>query len=244
MRSTDKSTPSTFRFADLERNFTEVLENGYRVIACEEYLAHRRERRTERVLVNRVDIDVSCKKARRLARIFNALGIRASFFVRLHAEEYNPFAFENYRCLKYIRDSGHEIGYHSEVMDEAAIWDESAEACLRRDVDVLGKMLGVVVRGIASHGGMTGINNLDFWRDRKPSDFGLLYEAYDSQPEFGLFHNSLYVSDSEWTQWKCYDKGVLRPGDTRPLGEHSRDAHSVLYSLIHPETYYDEHFYE
>ena len=31
---------------------------------------------------------------------------------------------KNYRILKSIRDSGHEIGYHSEIVDQAAIWDE------------------------------------------------------------------------------------------------------------------------
>ena len=35
--------------------------------------------------------------------------------------------------------------------------------------------------GVASHGGMTGLNNLDFWKDREPSDFGLTYEAYREQ---------------------------------------------------------------
>lgn len=233
-----------FTFANCRRYFQEALDNGYRIITCEEYVAYKKSGRTDKILVNRVDVDVSCKKAKRLAIIFNDLGIKASFFVRLHANEYNPFSFENYRCLKHIRDTGHEIGYHSEVMDTSAIWDEPAEECLRRDVAVLNMILGVQVRGVSSHGGMTGLNNLDFWKDKNPADFGLLYEAYDQQPDFYLFHESFYVSDSNWTHWKCYDKGVLMPGDTRTLGEHCKDGHQIIYSLIHPETYYDEHFYE
>ena len=32
----------------------------------------------------------------------------------------------------------------------------------RRDVDVLNRILDISIRGVASHGGMTGLNNLDF----------------------------------------------------------------------------------
>jgi hypothetical protein len=233
-----------FTFDNIRACFREVQENGYTVVTCRQYLDLKRQGTGGRILVNRIDIDLSIKKALRLCGIFNDLGIRGSFFVRLHAAEYNPFSFEGYRILKTIRDSGHEIGYHSEVIDEASIWGESAEDCLKRDIDVLNRMLDIRIEGAASHGGMTGLNNLDFWKDRKPSDYGLRYEGYDKQPEFNLFDESLYVSDSNWTSWKCYSKGKLVDGDRRTLGDHSRDGHPLIYSLIHSDTYFDEHFYE
>lgn len=233
-----------FTFESIEEQFSLALGLGYKVLTCAEYVVVKKAGFSGKLLVNRVDIDFSCKKAKRLADIFNRLRIKATFFVRLHAPEYNPFSFENYRCLKYIKESGHEIGYHSEVIDAAVIWDESDEECLRRDVDVLNRMLGIKVTGVASHGGMTGLNNLDFWKDKNPLDFQLLYEAYDRRSTFNLFHESLYVSDSNWTNWKCYENGVLREGDTRNLGEHCGNGHKVIYSLIHPDTFYDEHFYE
>ncbi len=146
--------------------------------------------------------------------------------------------------LRFLLDAGHELGYHSEIVDQAAIWNDEPAACLQRDLAVLTAMLGTEIVGVASHGGMTGLNNLDFWRDRRPADFGLVYEAYDREPTFNLFHESFYVSDSEWTRWKCYDNGVLRPGDQRSPAEHARDGHPVLHTLIHPDTYYRNHFYE
>ncbi|UCD17687.1 MAG: hypothetical protein JSV44_01940 [Candidatus Zixiibacteriota bacterium] len=234
----------SFTFAKIADHFRQALQTGYRVITCREYVDYKKSGQSDKILVNRVDIDFSCRKAGRLAAIFNELEIKASFFVRLHAPEYNPFSFENYRRLRFIRDSGHEIGYHSEVIDEAAIWEEDAAACLRRDIKVLRAMLDTVIYGVASHGGMTGLNNLDFWKDREPSDFDLLYEAYDDKSNFDLFNNSFYVSDSDWTSWKCYDRGKLKEGDQRNLAEHCRDGHRVIYSLIHPDTYFDEHFYE
>ena len=228
----------------LRKHFEDALNNNYKIITLRDYLDYKKRNFSHKIIVNRIDIDLSIKKAEILTKIFNDLKIRASFFVRLHAPEYNPFSFENYRILKFIRDSGHEIGYHSEIIDEAVIWNENAENCLKRDINVLETMLDIKIYGVASHGGLTGLNNLDFWKDKKPSDFGLLYEAYDKNPEFNLFDNSLYVSDSNWTYWKCYDRGVLREGDNRSLGEHSHEGSPIIYSLIHSDTYYKKHFYE
>lgn len=235
---------SSFTFNDLRVQFEEILDLDYRVLTCAQYAINDSDHSSYRTLINRVDIDLSVRKAERLGLIFNELGIAATFFVRLHAKEYNPFDFENYRVLRFLRDTGHEIGYHSEIVDQAAIWGESAEDCLRRDLDVLGRMLDIRIKGVASHGGMTGLNNLDFWKQRAPQDYGLLYEAYDEESTFNLFATSRYVSDSEWVRWKSYENGVLRPGDHRSLVEHAREGPPVIYSLIHPDTYFDRHCYE
>ena len=237
--------PFHFTYANLERQLGAALAEGYRFLTCEEYYYGKaRASLPERTLVNRVDIDLSCAKAKRLAEIFSGLGIKGTFFVRLHAPEYNPFAFENYMVLKYIRDKGNEIGYHSEIVDQAAIWDQEAAACLRRDIKVINEMLEIKIKGVASHGGMTGLNNLDFWKYRQASDFGLLYEAYEESSTFSLFRDAFYISDSEWTRWKCYRQGKLVDGDRRSLEEHVRDGHELIYLLIHPDTYFDRHFYE
>lgn len=232
-----------FTFSNLESQYQKALELGYKFFTCCEYVEFK-NKLPQLTIVNRVDIDLSVKKADRLREIFDRLGIKATFFVRLHAPEYNPFSFENYRILKSLRDSGHEIGYHSEIIDQAAIWDEDAADCLRRDIDVLSRMLDIEVKGVASHGGMTGLNNLDFWKKNRASEFGLSYEAYDSTSQFDLFNKSLYISDSEWTQWKCYINGKLCKDDRRSFYEHLINKPSLVYLLIHPDTYFDYHFYE
>lgn len=231
-----------FTFENLEAQYEAALNAGYEFVTCLHFAEHRHDLHSL-TIVNRVDIDLSVKKADRLLEMFDRLQIKASFFVRLHAPEYNPFSFENYRIIKAIRDSGHEIGYHSEIVDQAAIWDEDAADCLRRDLAVLNHMLGISVQGVASHGGMTGLNNLDFWKAHDPAEFGLIYEAYDDAG-LNLFANSFYVSDSEWTQWKCYDNGIIQQGDRKTFGEHIADMHPLIYLLIHPDTYFDRHFYE
>lgn len=234
-----------FTYQSLENQLRKAVSIGYSFMTIEEYYEKSKKKLLpKKIIINRVDIDFSCKKAKILAEIFNELDIKATFFVRLHAKEYNPFDFENYLCLKYIQETGHEIGYHSEVVDESVIWDEKPDVCLQRDIDVLERLLDIKIKGIASHGGMTGLNNLDFWKDKKVMDYNLLYEAYESSDNFNLFFNSFYISDSEWTRWKCYKDGKLILNDNRDFGEHLDDGHDVIYLLIHPDTYYERHFYE
>ena len=235
--------PLNFTFTYIEEQYQAILNQGYSIITCEEYYKIKNQL-PPKILVNRVDIDISVIKAERLIDIFDKLGIKATFFVRLHAKEYNPFSFENYRIIKKLIQNGHELGYHSETIDQAAIWGEDPVECFLRDLRVIENAFGIKMNGVASHGGMTGLNNLDFWKDRKASDFGLLYEAYDREPTFNLFHKAFYVSDSEWIRWKCYDKGKLLTGDHRSPSEHVVDQHDLIHLLIHPETYYNKHFYE
>ncbi|MCK9236131.1 MAG: hypothetical protein M0Q41_07495 [Bacteroidales bacterium] len=233
-----------FTFDYIKQQYQQVLNYGYTVITCEQYITYKRKKETFPVLVNRVDIDLSVKKTENLIDIFNDLGIKATFFLRLHAPEYNPFSFDNYRIIKKLLNSGHELGYHSEVIDQSVIWGEDPTDCLWRDIEIINRIFNTEIRGVASHGGMTGLNNLDFWGNKKAKDFGLLYEAYDKEPEFNLFQESFYVSDSEWIRWKCYNKGQLVEGDRRSLAEHLPDGHQIIHALIHPDTYYKRHLYE
>lgn len=234
-----------FTYEALKKQFESALIQGYEVLTCAEYVRRKSSNSlSKKTVVNRVDIDYSVKKCEKVGEKFNELGIKASFFVRLHAPEYNPFSFENYRIIKQLIESGHEIGYHSEVIDEAQIWNEPAVDCLKRDIDVFNRIFGIEIEGIASHGGLTGLNNLDFWKDKTPSQFGLLYEGYDKQPENNIFWESRYVSDSEWTRWKSYDNGTLRAGDQRSIAEHLEEDLPLIYTLIHSDTYFENHFYE
>lgn len=241
---TPPTYPRTFYWSTLETQYRVLLDAGYGIVTCADYAGQAQLKAARRVVVNRVDVDFSLAKLSRLLDLFGQLGVKASIFLRLHAPEYNPFSPEGVRLIKRIVQEGHELGYHSEVVDCGAIWGEDPTVCLRRALTVLETLSGVPIRGVASHGGRTGLNNLDFWKDHRAGDFGLLYEAYDEEPGFGLFRRSFYISDSEWVRWKCYDRGVLRSGDHRPPAEHARDGHELIYLLIHPDTYHDRHAYE
>jgi len=209
-----------FTYDYLESELMAFKLDQYQFISCFDFVEKKEKKQLHlKTVVLRVDVDLSLKKAEKLLDIFNKLNLKSTFFIRLHAPEYNPFSFENYRIVKKMIDTGHEIEYHSEVIDEAHIWNEDASACLVRDIQVINAMFGIQIKGVASHGGSTGLNNLDFWKGRKPEDFGLVYEGYDKEPSYNIFQEAFYISDSEWTRWKCYDKGCRKDGDHRSPSE-------------------------
>ena len=232
-----------FTYEQLDKHFAAAENNNYSKINLLEYF-HNKNNLHNKTLVTRVDVDLKLSTIPKILKIMSKHGIRATFFIRLHAPEYNPFSFENVLILKEILEHGHEIGYHSEIVDASHIWNEDASKILQRDIKILENYLEIDIKGIASHGGNTGLNNLDFWKMNKPTDFDCLYEAYENSESFSLFHDSLYVSDSEWCRWKTYDKGKLDVGNNSTLGDHLNKQAKLVYCLIHSDTYYNKHMYE
>ena len=137
-----------------------------------------------------------------------------------------------------------EIGYHSEIIVQGKLWNEDPEFCLLRDIDVINRMFNIKVTGVASHrSGLTLLNNLDFGKKKKHPN--MVYMKHMRNPMNSTSGGkAFYISDSEWTQWKCYNKGKLVEGDKRSFGEHLDEMHNLIYLLIHSDTFYDKHFYE
>ncbi len=232
-----------FTFKNLKAYYSKALDIGYEFITCNDYFL-KKPSKEKLTVVNRIDVDLSVPKAEMISDMLFSLNIRGTFFFRLHSKEYNPASFENLNIIKKIHKQGHEIGYHSEILDLQEICKIDAEKILLKDISFFKDYFDIEIKGVASHGGLTGINNLDFWKNRKAKDFNLNYEAYDNEPDFNLFDNSLYVSDSEWTRWKCYKNGKLIKGDTRSFGDHLEAKPKLIYLLIHPETYYEKYPYQ
>jgi len=220
-----------FTFKHLKEIYKKALDLDYKICTLREYFTSNST--SEKILINRVDIDMNIIKAKKTAEIFNELGIHGTFFVRLHAQEYNPFSFESKRIFKYIRSVGNEVGLHHECVDVEKYWKQNSDMLMKFDLDLLEKILGTDVYGVAAHNGNTGYNNLDIWKNTNTNNFGLVYEAYNEQ----LWNKCVYVSDSMWTYWKIYKKGGLINNDHRCLCEHLEDKHKLLYVLIHPEAY-------
>jgi len=139
---------------------------GYQFVSCNEYFRNHEkyEKEKQKIFINRVDVDISCKKAKKVADIFEKLDIHGTFFIRLHGDEYNPYSFENYLIIQKILERN-EIGLHSEIIDCSKIWfQEDVKEVLFRDLSVFEEMFDYSINGVASHGGLTGYNNLDFWK--------------------------------------------------------------------------------
>lgn len=231
---------NNFNINHYKEFFSKALNLEYKIITCFDYFIDN-YKKDDKIIINRIDVDLDCKKAKDISDILRELGIKATFFIRLHAKEYNPFDFDNFLHIKSIINSGHEIGLHSEVVDCYEIFEEkSAPQYIIKDIKIMNEMFDIKINGVASHRGITGFNNLDFWKYHHPKEFDLIYEAYDPK----LFNNCLYISDSQITSWKCYKNGNLQVGNDICFCEHLNIKPNLIYLLTHPMTYYKRHIYE
>ena len=62
----------------------------------------------------RHDIDFSIHRASSLAKIENELGVKATYFLKLHSEFYNLFEKSIFEKVLKIIEFGHNIGLHFE----------------------------------------------------------------------------------------------------------------------------------
>jgi len=231
---------SKFTFDYYQKIFEVAQRYEYQILTLRDYFKGNYDS-SLKVLINRIDVDFNVNKARTIGEIFQRQKIAGSFFFRLHAPEYNLFAFENVNTLRVLIENGNEIGLHTELEDMKQICQLSPKELLRKEIAIFESFYDIKLSGTAAHGGMTGFNNLDFWKNSSPSEFGLLYEGYDQN----LWEKSRYISDSEWTRWKAYQRGELIENDRRSPIEHiEQESPQLIYLLTHADGYYFKHFYE
>jgi hypothetical protein len=213
------------------------LDAGYTFATCRAYATDPPP--DDLVAVLRHDIDLLPERAPAMAEIEAALGIRATYFVRVHANEYNALSHQNLAILRDIAGMGHEVGLHAEPLDLLASCGIEPAHGIRAATRVLAALLDTDIAGAASHNDVTPDNNLDFFHATGAADLGLRYEAYDDTG-LGLFPKSWYVTDGYFWHWRAFDHGVLT--DNRDcLCRHLHARRTPLYCLTHPHVWYATH---
>ena len=207
-----------FTWDYIKKQFEVSLETGHEIITVQEYFEYGSI--VKKFHINRVDVDFSIDKAERLALIFNDLGIKGTFFVRLH--EYNLLSYKNYRILKFIQDSGHEIGLHTETNHQVVAYGGNHFDHFLRDVEILESIINDMVYSYSNHQD----NRIDVKND---VDYSGIYSADKIQD------NIITVTDSDWTKWKSYLYGKKwTPMDIATAAR----RYDNIYTLIHPCKYY------
>ena len=230
-----------FTYTNLENILSDAIEFGYKFITHDQYADNKNY--SDNIILLRIDVDNKINNLKYILPILKKLQIKATVFFRVHSEFYNLFGFESIRIVNQCISDGHEIGYHSEIIDIEMINKIEAQKVLKKDISIMETFFDIKINGIASHGGLTGYNNLDFWKNITPKELGYKYEAY--HVDFQLFNKCLYVSDSENYRWKKYLNGKLIVSDENidPSKELNNNV-EVVNLLIHPGVYYQNHCYE
>ena len=149
-------------------HFKEILERakelGYVFTTFRDY---EKVSDSNRLIILRHDIDYSITRALEIAKIESDLNIKATYFVRLHSKDYNPFEFKVYIKLREIVKLGHELGLHFEALDVSHITAEDEINVFKREKTILENILNQPVYTAAQHGDFTGVSrnwNSHFFR--------------------------------------------------------------------------------
>ena len=87
-----------------------IAKQNYTYIKVYDY----RTEHSDKVIINRHDLDGSVHRAAKLSTIEKEEGVTSVYFVYLHSSLHNSFEYDVTELLKRIIEDGHEIGLHYE----------------------------------------------------------------------------------------------------------------------------------
>ncbi|MAE81554.1 MAG: hypothetical protein CMB80_02370 [Flammeovirgaceae bacterium] len=137
----------------------------------------------------RHDVDHSLDLAMKMAEIENRIGVRATYFVRLHSKKYNILSLESTQKLNLLKEMGHEIGFHYEPSYASAA-NKEVDKSFSIDLATLENCIDEKIVSVSPHEPTReGTFVID---ERLMNKNGLTYQAYSD-----IFVRDLkYISDS------------------------------------------------
>lgn len=222
----DLANACSFRFAHYREMLERARAEGYALVAFRDHDPSRR-----RIVILRHDLDtrIAVERAIRFAEIEAELGATATYFVRVHAPDYNPFDYRTYTAIRRILAMGHEIGLHHEVVDMSAVTGEDPVVLFRREKAMLETVVDGSVTATSQHGDYSAYSNPDyhqFFDRHSKQELGI--HTVSSEPQFAEAMKYLSDSNGIWPEG-CF---------CQHIGQ--RDRYQVL---THPDQWFDEHYH-
>jgi hypothetical protein len=216
-----------FHLSHYEESLKRWIHEGYACVGFRETGGHGDQ---GKLLVLRHDLDFRrcIPNGLRMAEIEHGLGAHATYFVRLHSEDYNPMEYTAYLTLKSILALGHEIGLHFECYELSEVSGEREEDLFRKGKRVLEELLDIEVVSACEHGDYHRFESAGFKRFFERYDreaFGISFDPYDPL----YFKGMKYLSDSN-QNWRegCFCGHV---------GRYPR-----VHVATHPGLWYERHY--
>jgi len=206
-----------------------IQDAGYATLTVHDYL--RGQGAEQKCVVLRHDVDRRPGNALKMAKLEHSLGIASTYYFR-YPKTFDPV------LITHIRDLGHEIGYHYEVLAKAKGNYKEALTLFRGELEAFRGICDV--RTICMHGSpLSRYDNRDLWKKYDFRDFGLEGEAYLSMAGKGL----QYLTDTgrSWSGKHTVrdvmpDSGVIPVETTDDLVDWiGSSGEEALYLTVHPE---------
>lgn len=120
-------------------------------------------KKTPKIIILRHDIDALPSRHLRLAQIEKTLGIRATYFIRVHGQYYYPSEQKTLKMLEKLLVFGHEIGLHSEARSLAPVFKMDPIDLFRSEKKFLEELLKIKIISASEHGDLSRKD--DFWEN-------------------------------------------------------------------------------
>lgn len=212
----------------------QVLVENYKVYTVFDYLLKKPE---GNIAVMRHDIDRKIKNSLLMAEREYNMGISSSYYFRY------PSTFKPDNINK-IRDLGHEIGYHYEVLSKTKGDSKKAIALFQSELEEFRKICPIDT--ICMHGSpLSKYNNRDLWNVYDYHSYGIYGEAFLSFEQ--KIEGLRYLTDTgrTWSgkhslrdmmKTKSGHDELVSLDSTDDLIKWMRDtAGKKLYLTVHPE---------
>jgi hypothetical protein len=169
------------------------------------------------VLLLRHDVDVSMKRALKIASVELGLGIKSTYMVQTASPLYSLEDDESQRCVEKIIEMGHDIGLHLRASGSGGGVPDEGE--IFKDRRILEDLTGKDVRSVSFHRPSAGTPMM-----------GGAQKVCGMVNCYGKDLMGWYLSDS---------RGIWRAGE--PIGQLSKKGGKLLQVLIHPIWWGDRH---
>ena len=135
-----------FSFDSYRHSLLAYRDAGYKISGFEDFL----DAPGDKHMILRHDIDHSLEQARKIAEIDTEAGASSTFFLRVHARQYNLFSLPSLQIIAEIEELGHDVELHLEGgMDQ---WLQGDEREWRgRQKQAFEAAVGREIRGFSSH---------------------------------------------------------------------------------------------
>jgi hypothetical protein len=212
-----------------------VIQENYSVYTVSDYLSGKP---SGNIVILRHDVDRMIKNSLHMAQQEHAMGIRSSYYFRY------PGTFKP-DIIRKIRDLGHEIGYHYEVLSKTNGDYAKAIALFSEELEEFRKICPV--NTICMHGSpLSKYNNRDLWERYDYHAYGIRGEAFLTfEQEHGDIH---YLTDTGRTWSNRHTlRDVLKTKPVKKDHQVSLDstddliswlplrAEQKIYITVHPE---------
>jgi len=169
-----------------------ALKEGFIITNFRDY---EKNKKAARLIILRHDVDYSPKRALEIAKIEKSLGLKSTFFVRVHGEHYYPFERNTYSYFLEILELGHEIGLHYEARTLAKKIKINPKELFLQEKAILEAIFNVQIESASEHRDLRG-KKLPYKFFASKNQVGIKHETYEK--DFQQFY--LADSSGRWSQ--------------------------------------------